>query len=192
LESLCDGVGFAAGVDPDWRSLLDHRMPEVLRVSGFAECLPFADQSFDLVICSWVLEHLARPSSAFAEAARVLRRAGHFVFLAPNAWHPLTLANRLISRFGHWQAGLVTRLYGRSEADTFPVVYRANTRRQVERLATAAGLTPVAFCAIGDPSYLAFNELFFRVAIVAEGLTPEWMKVHLIGDFVKGSAYDSS
>ena len=38
----------------------------------------FADQSFDLVACNLVLEHIADLSFVFAEAARVLREDGHF------------------------------------------------------------------------------------------------------------------
>jgi hypothetical protein len=116
----------------------------------------------------------------------VLHCAGHFVFLTPNAWHPLIWASRLVSRFGDWQARLVARLYGRAEADTFPVVYGANTRQRLLRLATTAGLVPLALYGIGDPTYLAFNEPFYHLATVAESLTPDWMKVHLVGDFVKG------
>lgn len=157
------------------------------------EYLPFPDENFDLVVCSWVLEHLTRPEDALAEVARVLkspdpaigRPGGHFVFLTPNTWHLLTWINRLLGRAGDWQARLVPRLYGRVEADTFPVVYRANKRQQITQLAKAAGLELVAFYAVGDPTYLAFNESLYRLAVLAERLTPRWMKVHLVGDLVK-------
>ena len=57
--------------------------------------------------------------------------------------------------------------------------------RRIERLARAAGLAPVALHHVADPTYLAFNELFYRLAVLAERLTPRTMKVHLVGDFVK-------
>lgn len=186
-------VALAAGVDPDRCSLVEHRTPAVRRTVGLMERLPFPDASFDLVVCSWVLEHLARPGRAWAEVTRVLqdpdsangRPGGHFVFLAPNAWHPLAWANRLLTQVGDWQVRLVSRLYGRAEADTFPVAYRANTRRRIERLARAAGLATCAFYTVGDPTYMAFNEPLYRLAVLIERLTPRWMKVHLVGDFVK-------
>ena len=193
VELLHDQVALAVGVDPDWRSVVEHRVPMLHRAVAFMEHLPFPDESFDLVVCSWVLEHLAHPEHAFAEVARVLRSpdpargtsGGHFLFLAPNAWHPLSWVNRLLGRVGGWQARLVPRLYGRAEADTFPVVYRANTHRRVEQLARAAGLAPFALYPVGDPTYLAFNEWLYRLAVLAERLTPRWMKVHLVGDLVK-------
>jgi ubiquinone/menaquinone biosynthesis C-methylase UbiE len=184
-------AALAAGVDPDWLSLAEHRAPSMHRAAALMEQLPFPDESFDLLVCSWVLEHLAQPQRAFAEAARVLssptkdRPGGHLVFLAPNAWHPLAWVNRALGQVGAWQGQLVQRLYDRAEADTFPTLYRANTRRRITQLAQAAGLEPVAFYAVGDPTYLAFNELFYRLAVLAERLTPGWMKVHLSGDLVK-------
>jgi SAM-dependent methyltransferase len=191
-------VALAVGVDPDQSSLVEHRARRVGLVSGFAEGLPFADGSFDLVLCSWVLEHLAYPVRAFSEIARVLRdpirgrSGGHFCFLTPNARHPLIWVNRLLSRFGDWQPRLVARLYRRAEADTFSTLYRANTARRIEQLALAEGLAPVAFRHIGDPSYLAFNERLYRMATYAERVTPRWMRVHIVGDFVKASRHDTS
>ncbi len=193
VERLHHQVALSVGLDADMDSLVSHRAPMVSRVAGRAEMLPFPDASFDLVLCSWVLEHLVRPAHAFAEMARVLKcprpaageQGGHLILLTPNAWHPLAWANRLIGRMGGVQTWLVQRLYGRAEADTFPVRYRANTRRRVERLARAEGLRPVAWYTIGDPSYLAFNEPLYRLAVLLERLTPAWMKVHLVGDLVK-------
>jgi ubiquinone/menaquinone biosynthesis C-methylase UbiE len=42
------------------------------------ERLPFADQSFDLVYCKQVLEHVRRPRLLLAEVARVLAPGGWF------------------------------------------------------------------------------------------------------------------
>lgn len=50
-----------------------------------AEPLPFADGSFDLVICNAVLEHLhGIHKFVFTEAHRVLTPGGSFVFTTPN------------------------------------------------------------------------------------------------------------
>lgn len=42
-----------------------------------------ADDSFDLVVTSDILEHVRRPMQAFAEIRRILRRGGHHVFTIP-------------------------------------------------------------------------------------------------------------
>lgn len=43
------------------------------------ESLPFADGSFDVVMCNWVLYHLDDLDRGLAEIARVLRPSGRFV-----------------------------------------------------------------------------------------------------------------
>ncbi len=46
---------------------------------------PFPSDSFDLVICSHVLEHIPDDRAAFAEIFRVLKPGGHAVLLTPFA-----------------------------------------------------------------------------------------------------------
>ena len=45
-----------------------------------AQQLPFSDNSFDLVICCFGYMFVADKPKAFAEAYRVLRQGGHFIF----------------------------------------------------------------------------------------------------------------
>jgi SAM-dependent methyltransferase len=43
--------------------------------------LPYADESFDAIVCGWVLEHLPDPSPGLRELARVLRPDGKLLLL---------------------------------------------------------------------------------------------------------------
>ena len=52
-----------------------------------ATCLPLDDDSFDVVVCLEVLEHLFHPELAVAEMARVLRPGGRLIVTVPNASH---------------------------------------------------------------------------------------------------------
>jgi SAM-dependent methyltransferase len=58
---------------------------EAARARGFKalraniEALPFESDSFDLVMCNWVLYHLSDPDLGVSELARVLRPGGRFV-----------------------------------------------------------------------------------------------------------------
>jgi SAM-dependent methyltransferase len=178
MERLHVRVSFTAGLDPDLRSLREHREPALALACGLAETLPYADGTFDLVCSSWVLEHLSEPPHVFAEVARVLRRDGRFIFITPNVSHPLLTLNRAL----RWTEGrLVDHLYGRAESDVFPALYRANSPPRIKRLAGAAGLVCEAMHFVADPTYLAFNEPLFRLACLLERLTSPSMRVHLVG-----------
>lgn len=56
---------------------------------GTAEALPFADASFDSVVCTFTLCSVHTPAAALAEARRVLKPSGRLLFcehgLAPDA-----------------------------------------------------------------------------------------------------------
>jgi len=179
MEALHPQAGWVAGVDPDMASLREHRAPALARACALAEALPYPDESFDLICCSWVLEHLAGPVRVFAQVARVLRPGGRFVFLTPNRRHPLLLANRLL---GRRSGRLVRQLYGRAEADTFPALYRANTPARLRVLLEQAGLTLVDLVLVGDPTYLVLHPSLYRLACLLERLTPPAWRVHLVGE----------
>ncbi|MCR5877206.1 class I SAM-dependent methyltransferase [Phenylobacterium sp. J367] len=55
---------------------------------GTAEALPFEDGSFDTVVCTFTLCSVCTPMAALAEARRVLKPGGRFLFcehgLAPD------------------------------------------------------------------------------------------------------------
>jgi ubiquinone/menaquinone biosynthesis C-methylase UbiE len=78
----------ATGLDP----LLEFQQASVLE-------LPFADASFDLVVCCEVLEHLDEPERALAEVARVAARA----VLLSTPWEPAwRILN--VARGAYWRS----------------------------------------------------------------------------------------
>jgi len=68
-----------------------------VRVDASRETLPFDPGSFDLILCSEVIEHLYDPDFAIDEFKRVLRPSGKIIITTPNlaAWY-----NRLLLLVG--------------------------------------------------------------------------------------------
>ncbi len=185
VELFWRDVKLAAGLDPDAHSLAEHHAAGLPVVRGRGEQLPFADQSFDLVVSLWVLEHVESPEAVLREVQRVLRPSGHFVFLTPNLRNPLLLLNRMAKVLPQLQRRVVPRMYGRVEADTFRVRYRANTARTLRTQAVRCGLEVVELRVVPDPTYLALNNFVFRASILAERLLPQGWGVHLLGDLTR-------
>lgn len=182
LEQLRAAIDHPLGFDPDHRSLVEHRLPHLPRAVASADALPLPAQSVDLVLASWVLEHLPQPLDAFCEVARVLRPGGALIVLAPGAWSLPALVNRTLRPLQRW---LVPRLYGRAEEDAFPVVYRANTRRRLADLVQCAGLQLDTFRAIEDPTYFAFHPLLFRLNVALARVLPSALAEHFVAVCVK-------
>jgi SAM-dependent methyltransferase len=180
VEQLGHPMARTAGVDPDWASLREHRL-ELPRATALSEALPFPQASFDLVMASWVLEHLAAPEATLAEIGRVLRPGGVFVFLTPGLAHPLIAFNRRLSRLRGLQRRLVTALYGRQSADTFPAHYQANRPEAVISLGRRARLSLLSLETIADPTYLAFWSPLFNLAVWLEERLPRLRQLHLVG-----------
>jgi len=181
VEQLDHPLAHAVGVDPDFASLRDHRLPALPRLASVSDRLPLAPTAFDVVTASWLLEHLSDPAATLSEISRVLCPGGVFIFITPNARHPLAAVNRLFGGLNGLQGRLVDGLYGRAAADTFPTFYRANTPDALAALAAGAGLRLETLDAVADPTYLAFSPLLFRVMSIFEDSLPDDRRIHLVG-----------
>ena len=128
--------------------------------------LPFAEGTFDLVFTRYVLEHVADPALFLAEVRRVLKPGGSFLFLTPNKWHYVCLAARCTPEAFHQ---FYNRRRGRHETDTFPTVYRLNSRSVIRRNFRQAGfveeeLTMRECC----PNYLMLTVPSFLLGVAYE------------------------
>jgi hypothetical protein len=77
--------------------------------------LPFADERFDVVICTASVEYLIRPLDVFREAARVLRPDGYFVVNFSNRWFPPKAIKIWTELHDFERLGLVSEYFIRSE-----------------------------------------------------------------------------
>ena len=63
---------------------MDIDQSSAVAVVGDAQHLPFADESFDTVFCSQVLEHIPNPCLSLGEFLRVLRPEGKLILSVPH------------------------------------------------------------------------------------------------------------
>jgi SAM-dependent methyltransferase len=180
------------GVDADVDALTGQG--SAARAAARGERLPFGDDTFDLVCCAWVLEHVEHPRTFATEVHRVLKPGGRIVFVTPNAWNAVTWMIRAIPNPLH--PLIMRRLQRRHEHDTYPVRYRMNTWRSIDGILAGAGLVRERLLLNGDPTYMAFGSRSLRVTAATERLLDlpglKNARVHLIGVYRKplGPAMD--
>lgn len=106
---------------------------------------PLEDESFDVILCLEVLEHLAiDPMAMMAEVNRVLRPGGTFVLTTPNAVRWSNVVNILIGEQPcGWNPynGFDTNRHNREYTPT-----------EIDRLFRASGLTPIEVTTFGRKS----------------------------------------
>jgi SAM-dependent methyltransferase len=84
---LPDGVAYT-GIDiPETEERFGNRHPDTVFVTGFD--WPFAEGSFDVALCTEVLEHIEEPIVMLQSIRRVLRVGGTLIVTVPFAarWH---------------------------------------------------------------------------------------------------------
>lgn len=136
---LVNATQNVVGIDSDLPHLGKH-VNIHRRVCGSLAVLPFADESFDLLTCNMVVEHLPVPEKIFQELSRVLAPGGVLLVHTPNKWNYLVLANIIAKRL--LPRSLIAKLVkdGRSQDDFYPTCYRANSTRALRRIGKSANL----------------------------------------------------
>jgi SAM-dependent methyltransferase len=146
------------GTDLDLVSL---RKPStVQRCCCDIEELAFRSQSFDLVTCNMVIEHVANPEVAFREFHRVLKPGGTFIVHTPNV---LNWGNFVAKITPRWFHGFVRkRASGSDPDDVFPTLYRANTPGALKLSLTRAGFGTVDMQLLpGRPHMRGFGPMIY-------------------------------
>lgn len=153
---LAEQSGDVTGIDPDEtlseNPFLHHKIKE--SIENYA-----GSRTYELVTLRMVAEHIAQPEQAVRALARLTAPGGRVVIYTINLYSPLSWASWLIPfRFHHW---IKRFLWGTEEKDTFPVVYKMNTRRRLRRLFEAAGFREHRFDYLSDcRTFARFRSLF--------------------------------
>lgn len=85
-EKICKMGFVTTGIEPAEESVktaINHAKSEGLNIfyeQGFGENLPYEDQSFDVVFCCDVLEHVTDLEKVISEISRVLKPGGIFIY----------------------------------------------------------------------------------------------------------------
>lgn len=90
--AVLDGCDLSLGMLRRARQRLQSRRP--ILVAAALQHLPYRDDSFDAIVCGWVLEHLPDISAGLLELRRVLRPGGKLLLLTTED----TLLGALCSR----------------------------------------------------------------------------------------------
>jgi ubiquinone/menaquinone biosynthesis C-methylase UbiE len=176
------------GLDPDLGAAANPHLSEFIHLNGSSWQVP--DVSVDLVICRYVLEHVAEREEFFANLCRVTKKGGRFIFLTPNLRHPAILASSVLPV--SWKRRTLRLTMGVAEDDIFPTHYRMNSERTLRSLANRWGfgverLTTREFepCTYLDRSSLGFVAFYTYFQLMSVGALGRRFGASILGEFRK-------
>ncbi len=179
-------AGKIVGVDISNESLSRNQVVDERIVSSL-EQLPSPDNSFDLVVCETVCEHLAHPQKVFSEFSRVLKKGGHVLIRTYNIWN----INNAVSAFLPLPVRKIIKgqFISAPNEGTFPTYYRCNSRRRLNKLFDQAGMDEVSFMVYRDCVSYWNNRAILTFFTVYEKITDlpllNAAKMHLVGVYRK-------
>jgi len=186
LKSKVEPKGEIVGADFDARVCENPLLHRGVVIDGAR--LPFEDNTFDVVFSRYVLEHVANSAEFLDEVSRILKPGGSFIYLTPNKWHYVAIASRCTPHSFHaWY----NRLRGREETDTFPTLYRLNSRSAVRRHFARSGfLEENLIMRECCPNYLMLTAPLFLLGVAFERLVNSsqvfaGLRVNILGHFSK-------
>lgn len=112
--------GFKIGLDRELHPRLQSRQ----FCAGDAYHLPFDDESFDLITCRYLLEHLQEPERMMEEVSRILKPQGSFLLQTTNRKNLWIKLSRLIPF--SLKKPLFERLHLADIAGVHETIYRMN------------------------------------------------------------------
>lgn len=190
IRVLKGEVARVVGVDIDPEVLRNPELDEA-HVVGADDALPFEDNTFDAVLCDWVLEHVASPNKFLREVYRVLKKGGAFFFRTPNSWHYVAIVAKLTPDWFHHLVANWARGYPPGAHDPWPTYYRLNSRKIVCAEGHNAGFERVELRMWEpEPRYLVFHYLPFLAGVAYERIVNryrwlEGIRAGIFGRMVK-------
>lgn len=133
--------------------------------------LPFANDTFDLIVSDSTFEHVSDAPRIARELDRVLKGGGWICARTPNRNGYVALMNRIVP------AGIARRLVSsaqpdRKAEDIFPAYYRMNTLSKLNVLFPADRYEHMSFAFDSEPRYHFNRRTIFFLLLVLHGLTP--------------------
>ena len=136
---------------------------------------PFENDSFDLIIADWVLEHVEDPILFTNEIRRVLRTNGYFVARTPLQTNYVSIISAIVRNSSHPKL-LKYVQPSRQAQDIFPATYRMNTRKKLKTL--FVGFKDYSYIYVSNPSYYFGKRSLFKILRILH----KWFPVLFVGN----------
>jgi SAM-dependent methyltransferase len=137
----------------------------------------------DIVLCDYVLEHVANPPIFFGEANRILKQAGIICIRTSNLFSYFGLIAKMVPNRKHVGVLRFAKEHA-DEKDTFPTYYRCNTTFKLRKYLSRFGFLPIVYGYDAEPAYLSFSRFAYSLGVLHQRFMPGIFKagIHAFGE----------
>ncbi len=135
------------------------------------EKVPLPDNSVDIIIADYVLEHIQDPEEFVSEVRRILRPKGMFCARTPHKHSYVAIGARMVPNRRHSDC-LKSLQPERKSQDVFPTAYKLNTLSSIGR--NFKGLDNFSYIFRADPSYFFGNKHIYNALEIVHKFSPSW------------------
>lgn len=177
--------GLIIGIDIN-ENLLNKNNIVDKKIIGNLEQIPLDNNSVDIIVSEFVLEHLQNPITVFKEISRVLKPKGVFIFITPNVLNPIMTLSKILPYSWH---KLLRKILLKKREEAHPTYYKANTYGKLLKLARFSMFNNCQISRAGNLEYFGFCKPLVLLAIFFEKIIDNnflnIFKMYLVGCFVK-------
>lgn len=178
LRIIQGKVNAVIGVDPDPSASSNPYLDTFHLMDGQGKW-PLDDNSIDLCLCDWVLEHVQEPKRFFSEAKRVIRKGGYLCIRTSNKWSYPSIFSRLIPERFH--SNILTSVQNeRKDEDIFPAYYKCNTKRKISENLDSIGFSHCVYTHESEPSYLESSRILYFLGVLYRKIVPPFFASTII------------
>jgi ubiquinone/menaquinone biosynthesis C-methylase UbiE len=170
IRNIKDKVKYLVGVDID-KAIFENQTTHK-NIIMKSDKIPLDDNSMNIVIADWVLEHVQNPDDFVKEIYRVLKPGGFFCARTPHKYKYISILASLIKNKHHSK---VLRFIQpeRKEIDTFPTAYKINTLKIIRKY--FFNFKNFSYLYTSQPSYYANSKFLFQFFSFLHKVLPAFM-----------------
>ena len=136
---------------------------------------PIADESIDLIVSDFVLEHVNQPQDFLNECKRVLKKNGYLCMRTTNRIGYVGLLSSVVPNYRHASILRFAQKH-RKTMDVFPTAYKANTCFKIRKYLRNMNFTAVVYGYDAEPAYLRFSKVAYFLGKYIHHITPSFLK----------------
>lgn len=157
-------------------AVLRHPASDRQMVIKACEPLPFADESYDVIVSDMTFEHIEDAPFVAGELLRVLKKGGYICARTPNRFGYVRLIAGLVPNCFH--AALLNHIQPeRKSEDVFPTLFRMNSPRCMRKLFNGCNI--YHFYESAEPAYFFGNIYIYRLFMLIHKLLPSCMSTSI-------------